>query len=102
MEPPVACSLEPANARSQVDEWRSLLGAVVSTVEWTDPTSLRMGIRGQGDSVAALLALARREVACCPFFRFALEIDSRGLGLVVSVPADAVPILQDFAQLAPR
>ena len=102
MQPPVACSLDPATARSQVGEWRSLLGAVVSTVEWTDPTSVRMGLRAHGDSLAALLALAEREVECCPFFRFAVVVDSRGMGLTVTVPGDAVPVLQDFVQLAPR
>ena len=102
MEPPVACSLDAASARSQLEEWRRVLGAVVSIVEWPEPTSLRMGILGDAASVTALLALAEREVACCPFFRFALEVDARGLALVVSVPVDAVPILQDFALLAPR
>jgi hypothetical protein len=100
MRIPIACSLDAASARSQVDEWRTLLGALVASVEWIAPTSLRLGLRLEGDSLTDLLSLAQREVSCCPFFRFAVEVDARGVALVVAVPEDAVSILQDFARLA--
>ena len=74
----------------------------MSNVEWQAPTSVRMALRPEGEWLAAVLALAEREVACCPFFRFAVEIDSRGWGLSITVPADALPVLHDFVLLAPR
>jgi hypothetical protein len=37
MEPHVACSLDPAGAQSQLDEWRAVLGATVSSLEWIAP-----------------------------------------------------------------
>jgi hypothetical protein len=99
VEIPISCSLDAADARSQVDEWQVLLGAHVVTVEWSASTTLNMRLDATTDP-AALFALAQREVDCCPFFRFAVEVDDRGLGLVVQVPADAISILQNFAQFA--
>jgi hypothetical protein len=45
--------------------------------------------------------LARREKACCAFFEFSIAIEADGLWLSVRVPADASPILDDFARLLP-
>lgn len=99
MEPPFACSLDATGARSQLDEWRDLLRSTVVSVEWAQTTSLRMGLHADDTSIAALIALATREVECCPFICFAIEVDARGLALCVSVPPDAAAILQGFAQL---
>jgi len=99
MKIPIACSLDQATARAQIDEWRSVLGAMASDVEWVQATTLRVKLRSDAGSVAELLELARREAACCTFFNFALEIDAGSLTFAVSVPPDAVPVLQDFAKL---
>jgi hypothetical protein len=102
MEPPVACSLDATGARSQLDEWRDLLRSMVVSIEWAQPTCLRMGLQADHVSTAALVALATREVECCPFFRFAIEVDARRLAFTVSVPPEGAAILQDFAQLVER
>jgi hypothetical protein len=99
VEPPIICSLDSATAGSRVDERRALLGTA-TTEEPTDPASARMGLGG-GVDTAAWFALAEREVQRCPFFRFVLEVASRGLGLAVAVPPDAISTLRDFARLAP-
>jgi hypothetical protein len=102
MEPSVVCWLDGASARSQVAEWRALLASIVATVEWTSPTSVTMELHPDSGSLATLVALVKREAACCAFFRFTLEIDERGSRLAVAVPADATSILQDFVSLASR
>lgn len=102
VDQPIACSLDAIDAESQIDEWRRVLGALVARVDWIDPNHVRMPLRGDAGSVATLVTLAQREAVCCPFFRFAIEIDPDGLAFTASVPADAATILEQFAQLAPR
>ena len=102
MKQPIACSLDAPDAASQIDEWRQVLDALVTAVEWVDPTHVRMPLRGDAGAVATLVALAQREAACCPFFRFSIDVDADGLAFTASVPADAAPILEQFAGLAGR
>jgi hypothetical protein len=96
---PIACSLTPAGARSQLDEWRALLAAAVTGTERPGPAVLSLRLRDDPGQLAAVVALAQREKACCPFFGFALEIGADSVALQVSVPPDAVSILDGFAQL---
>jgi hypothetical protein len=99
MEIPIACSLTPAGAQSQAGEWRALLREVVTGVRRPSPTTLSLRLREDPGQLAAVVALAQREKACCPFFGFAIEIGADSLALQVSVPPDAVSILDGFAQL---
>jgi hypothetical protein len=96
---PITCTLDTDGARAQIDEWQSLLSATVVSTQRDDPATTRMELAPDCD-VAAIVALARREVACCSFFRFAIEIGPRASTLVVSVPAEAAPILDAFTALA--
>jgi hypothetical protein len=97
-EPEIACSLDPGAARSQLVEWAALLTGVVVTSERPDPTTLRIRL-AEASEIGRIAELSRREVACCPFFRFAIQIDAAGAALTVSVPSDAAPILDAFAEL---
>jgi hypothetical protein len=99
-EPPIACSLDTGEARAQLGEWEATLGAAVVATERGESGELRMQLDPSGD-IGRIVELAQREVACCPFFRFAIEIDTQGIALIVSAPADAAPILDAFAALAP-
>jgi hypothetical protein len=54
-----------------------------------------------GCDIAAVLALAQREVACCPFFTFSLEIGAERLVLAVDVPADAAGVLDQLVAGTP-
>jgi hypothetical protein len=99
MDQPIACSLDADGARSQLDQWRGVLAASVESIEREDSSTLRLRLHPGADT-AVLTALARREIACCPFFRFGIEIDVDGMFFVASVPADATTILDGFADLA--
>jgi hypothetical protein len=97
---PIACTLDREVARAQLGEWQSVLSAAVVSTHRDGPATTRIELAPDCD-VAPIVALARREVACCSFFRFAIEIDARANALVVSVPAEAAPILDAFTALAP-
>ena len=100
VDEPIACSLDSADARSQLDEWHTVLGAAVVATERESPTVIRLRLQAPPESVSKIAALAEREVACCPFFHFAIEIDTNGLALTVTVPPDAAEVLTAFAALA--
>jgi len=95
MRVPIACSLEPAQARSQLDEWQQLR-RVLDQVERVSPRRLELVLLPEVD-VAWLVGLAQREKACCPFFTFTIEVMADHLVLVVEVPADAIEILDNLA-----
>jgi MerR family copper efflux transcriptional regulator len=101
MRKPIACSLDDASAGDQLDDWRAALNAAVVTTERVDAQTLEMRPRPDAD-VATIIALARREITCCPFFAFTLSLDADGATFVTTVPADAAPILDAFATLGPR
>lgn len=102
MKKPVACSLDDADAEGQLAEWQTTLAAAVTSIDRVDAGVLRIRLARDTDQIGALVALAQREVACCPFFSFALEIDTDGLAFIATVPPDAETILDAFAALAPR
>ena len=100
MEPPIACALDAADARAQVNEWRALLSEIVTAVEWQSPTSVSMRLHADPGAIASLVDLAGREAACCPFFHFMVGIDAYGITFTASVPPEAAGILEQFAGLA--
>ena len=102
MEVPIACSLSETEARSQVDEWRDLIATSVAAVDRVSSTDLRLRLGPGVEGAGAVLRLAQREKACCPFFDFALLIEADALVLRVTVPADAAPILDDFSRGLPE
>jgi hypothetical protein len=99
VDPPVACSLEAADARAQLDRWSRLLGAEGVRTSRPAPTALVVALAPDVD-VAEVARLAQVEALCCPFFTFALELRAEGATLSVTVPDDAVPVLDGFAGLA--
>lgn len=96
MDVPIACSLEPGDARSQLAEWRTVLDRVVERSERTSPNRLEFALSPASD-ISPVIALARREAVCCPFFSFTVEIGAGRLVLAVQVPDDAVGVLDGFA-----
>ncbi len=97
-DPEIACSLEPGAARSQLGEWAAAFTGAVVASERPDATTLRIHLADTSE-LGLIAELSRREVACCPFFRFAIEIDTAGIALTVSVPLDAASILDAFAEI---
>jgi hypothetical protein len=98
---PIACSLDDSDAQLQLGEWRRALATGVLAIERVDAGTLRVRLDRDTASVGTLVALAQREVACCPFFRFAIEIDTDGLAFTATVPSEAEPVLDAFAALVP-
>jgi hypothetical protein len=100
MKIPIACSLTEPAAQSQLEEWRALLAAAATATARPAPTDVLFRLRDDPSQVLAILRLAQREKACCAFFDFAIVVDTDGLALRVSAPAEAATILDDFARLA--
>ena len=97
MEIPIACTLGPGDARSQLDEWHEVLRRVVDRSDRVTPRRLELGLV-PGADIAPVIDLARREVACCPFFAFSILIRAERLVLAVEVPDDAVAVLDELAR----
>jgi hypothetical protein len=96
MEIPIACSLDASEARAQLGEWKEIFARVVTRVERTSPSRFEASLRVQSPGMSELVQLAQRETACCPFFDFSLIIDAASTTLVVVVPDDASPVLDEF------
>ena len=54
-----------------------------------------------GTAVGELAELAAAEQGCCGFFRFAITIDDRGIGLEVTAPPEAVELVRELFGTAP-
>ncbi len=100
MDQPIACSLDATDRQGRIDDWRAWFGANVAELETPTVTRVRMRLHSEGAAIDALVALARQEVECCPFFSFAIEIDADGLVFTTAVPPEAAPVLEAFARLA--
>jgi hypothetical protein len=97
---PIACTLTVDDAATRIDEWRAVLDRSIASVHRTSPTEIVLTLRDDRAGLDDLVGLARREVACCAFFDFTLDIAVDAVALVVTVPADAAGVLDDFAALA--
>jgi hypothetical protein len=89
-DPPIACTLDGNEVPDRLGEWQAALAPVVSRELIAGGVRLLLP---QDTSVAALAELARAEQACCTFFSFVITIDTRGVGLEVTGPLDAVDIV---------
>ncbi len=92
-EPAIACTLSARSMKGRVDEWHALL----AHVERREP--IDDGVRSVfATSVPTgdLIRLVAAEQDCCPFFRFAITVDARGVALEVRAPADAQSILESM------
>jgi len=92
MDAPIACSLAPGAARTQLEEWRQLRAWAVAQEERVSPTRLELLLKPNCD-LTAVVDLVQREVACCPFFAFVIDVKADGLVLVVDVPDGASEML---------
>ena len=92
---PIACTLDPSGAESQLNEWAEILHKVVDGSERVSPSRLELRLLPDSD-IASVINLAQREAACCAFFSFAVEIRADHLVLAIEVPDDAVEILDQF------
>jgi hypothetical protein len=96
----IACTLSSVDAADRVEEWRSALVAIVTRIARPAPARAELRLVGEPGDISTLVNLAQREKACCEFFGFAFEVASDAVTLVVSVPDDAVEVLDGFTSLA--
>ncbi len=90
-DPPIACTLGAGEMQDRLAEWDRLLGHAVGRSAL--PSG---GVRVEFDERVDIGDLARlvvAEQACCAFFRFAVTVDGRGVGLEVDAPADALVLV---------
>lgn len=87
---PIACSLGSGDRQARIADWQALLALVVAR------RSLASGVRlefGAAEPLGEIVRLAAAEFECCPFFAFAVTIDSRGLALEVTATPDGQALL---------
>jgi hypothetical protein len=99
MKVPIACTLSPEDAADRVEEWRSALVTTVTRIARLAPARAELRLVGEPGDIAMLVNLTQREKACCELFGFAFEVASDAVTLVVSVPNDAVEVLDGFTAL---
>ena len=95
MRIPIACTLRPSEASYQLDEWQEMLRRVVAGAHRVSANRLELSLSPDAD-IESVIGLAQREVACCAFFSFAIDIRADRLVLAVEVPDDAVDILDEL------
>ena len=88
---PTACTLPTAEQPLRVAEFDALFATAVRPAERTGPTTLLVHL--PADAASTIRDLVARETACCSFFSFAVTLDSRGIGLEVRAPADALEMV---------
>jgi hypothetical protein len=100
MEPPLACTLNPDDASSRVAEWRAFFHRAVDRTE-RDDHRLCLRLNPSDENLLAAVDLSRREMACCDFFEFAIEVRADANWLVVTVPSGVAAALDGLAGLTP-
>ena len=88
--PPMNCSLPDADREARIAAWKALLGTATRD---TAPGPLRLRFVTPAP-LAEIVQLAEAEHACCGFFTFMITIDTRGVTLEVTAPADRQTMLQ--------
>ena len=94
---PAAWLIQRSSARSTpptslhaLAAWQAALAAVVDRVPIENGVRLQFGAH---TAIGELAELAAAEQDCCMFFRFNLTIDTRGIGLEVTAPPDAIDLV---------
>ena len=91
--PAIACTLSAGSVRGRLADWDALLAHVERR------TPVEGGVRcefGSSVPVEELMRLVAAEQDCCPFFQFAITVDTRGVGLEVRGPDDARSIVESM------
>ena len=90
---PIACTLGSDSLKGRIEDWQHLLRHVGRR----EP--IDHGVRAVFKTSAPLDELMRLTAAeqdCCQFLNFAITVDTRGIGLEVTAPAGALPIVQSL------
>jgi hypothetical protein len=98
---PIACTLTAEAAHDRVDEWRQFFARRVTATESTDQQEFRFRLEASTQALCDAVDLAQREKACCTFFEFSIQVETKACWLVVRVPLEASAVLADFVGLVP-
>ena len=90
---PIACTLGSDALKGRLEDWQRLLGHVGARER------IDNGVRAvfrPSVPTGELMRLTAAEQDCCQFLSFAITVDTRGIGLEVTAPADALPIVESL------
>jgi hypothetical protein len=96
-----ACTLPTAERPVRLGAWRSLLGTALSATS-ADSLTAEFHWPADAETAAAAADVATREVACCGFFRFGMEITDDSVVLRATVPTGHEPVVTGLLALARR
>jgi hypothetical protein len=88
---PIACTLNASDQNVRADEWRQLK-ARATTREVTDDGA-RLSFAPGTIRATELADLVARELTCCPFFTFTLEVTAQQIALTIGAPDDTVDVV---------
>jgi MerR family copper efflux transcriptional regulator len=83
---PIACTLRPDGLRGRLEDWHGLLDIATRRCALDDGVRIEFADGAPLDRLTQLVAAERD---CCQFLRFAITVDTRGIGLEVRGPDDA-------------
>ncbi len=90
---PIACTLRSDSLKGRIEDWQRLL----SHAAGREP--IPQGIRAIFNTTVPfddLIRLTAAEHDCCQFLSFSITVDTRGIGLEVTAPADALPVVESL------
>ena len=86
---PIACTLAVGDMPARITEWQTLLDGVARE---DIPGGRRLRFPAPAP-LSEIARLAEAEQACCAFFTFNITVDTRGVTLDVTAPADGQPMI---------
>lgn len=91
-----SCSLDSADLRGRLAEWRSLRDRALAVDETEGGARLRLAPDEPMDAVARLVAL---ESECCPFYRFTIRVDGTHRELTLDAGPDGAAAVRALLAL---
>jgi DNA-binding transcriptional MerR regulator len=90
---PIACTLSAEDVPERLTDWENVLAPVVAREQIDGGVRLLFPAK---TPVGSLVELVAAEQKCCTFFRFAITVDERGLGLEVTAPDEAIDLVHSL------
>jgi hypothetical protein len=87
---PIACTLNGGDMAQRIEDWQGVTDLVVRREPLDGGVRL---VLGEDPPLSEIARLAAAEYECCPFFAFALTVDTRGTALEVTAPPEGTEVL---------
>jgi hypothetical protein len=95
---PIACSLDAADLRQRIEEWRQFRRDHVGAIT-EDGAAAQLELDLSEAALISAVSLSEQEKACCPFFEFSIAVEPGRRTLQVSVPPEAADVLGSFVEM---